>query len=106
MQLETNPTAAEVPGEKELLERAMRLHKRDDKRPSAIIGVKNAKGELRIKFTCHTESEESGLHRLLEDRKFTDGTVTEELDEDGNIEGHIYDGDHVDGYDTVYSPEK
>lgn len=107
MQIEKFNAAAELLNEQALSDRLQRLHKRDDKPPVAKIAVENAAGEVRIVITCHTESEEAGVERLLDDRYFNNRLEThfEEEDEEGNIEGG-FDVHPHDEYSAIYVEPK
>ncbi|MES2947159.1 MAG: hypothetical protein V4858_01325 [Pseudomonadota bacterium] len=85
MRLEMNPHAPPMQGEQELIDSLMQLNKRGDTEPVDFIGAESAEGQLRLRITCHTESESAGVTRLLENRGLLDAGISEEADEDGNI---------------------
>ena len=97
--------ARPLPGEKELLYRVARLHKRNDMPAITRIGVKNVAGEVRLTIHVHTQDELDGLNQLLMDRNFVDelfAEFEEELDS-GGLESGFIQYDDPD-FEFLYRP--
>lgn len=113
MRLSMNAVANPVPGEQELIERLKRIARRADGKEVSAISVRNLEGQHRLKIVTHTEAEDSGTCRLLEDRQFEDLLYrdVEETDSEGFVEFGVQQAPNAEElsngweFSAVYAPK-